>query len=125
MNGDGAAGVLEVRDRFLISGLLDDSTSGTGTWPALILGIQIDRRTLGPSPQLFPTTPASLLREFDAKGIVLTYRIPEGMTRPFVPRTALGRRLWELRQRIIDSGERLLDWEEIDREIASRRGERE
>ena len=41
------------------------------------------------------------------------------------PQTALGRRLWELRQRIIDSGERLLDWEEIDREIASRRGERE
>ena len=40
------------------------------------------------------------------------------------PRTALGRRLWRIRKRIVASGERLLDWDDLDREIADRRGER-
>jgi hypothetical protein len=40
----------------------------------------------------------------------------------FQPRTPLGRRLWELRKRIVASGEPLLDWDDIDREIAERRG---
>jgi hypothetical protein len=34
----------------------------------------------------------------------------------------LGRRLWEIRARIVASGEPLLGWEEIEREIAERRG---
>lgn len=40
------------------------------------------------------------------------------------PRTALGRRLWELRRRIVASGAPLLDWNELDQEIRARRGER-
>jgi hypothetical protein len=40
-------------------------------------------------------------------------------------RTELGRRLREIRQRIVASGEPLLSLEELDREIAARRGERE
>jgi len=40
------------------------------------------------------------------------------------PRTELGRRLMEIRQSAIDSGEPLLDWEDLEREIAERRGER-
>jgi hypothetical protein len=43
----------------------------------------------------------------------------------FKPRTALGRRLWERRVRIVASGESLLGWEDIKRELAERRGERE
>ena len=39
------------------------------------------------------------------------------------PRTALGRRLLELRAKIIASGERLLDWDEIEHEVQERRGE--
>jgi hypothetical protein len=42
----------------------------------------------------------------------------------FHPRTPLGRKLWEIRQRIVDSGEPLLDWEDLEREVAERRGER-
>jgi len=42
-----------------------------------------------------------------------------------MPRTPLGRRLWAIRRRIVASGTPLLGWEEIDREIAIRRGERE
>jgi hypothetical protein len=41
------------------------------------------------------------------------------------PRTVLGRRLWEMRARIVASGEPLLGWEDIKRELAERRGQRE
>ncbi|MFY9819846.1 MAG: hypothetical protein WAM82_00585 [Thermoanaerobaculia bacterium] len=40
----------------------------------------------------------------------------------FQPKTPLGRRLWELRKRIVVSGEPLLDWDDLEREIAERRG---
>jgi hypothetical protein len=40
------------------------------------------------------------------------------------PRTHLGRHLWKIRRRIVVSGARLLSWDEIDREVAERRGER-
>lgn len=38
------------------------------------------------------------------------------------PRTALGQRLMNIRARIVASGETLLDWDAIEREIAERRG---
>ncbi len=37
------------------------------------------------------------------------------------PRTKLGRRLWELRSRLVASGAKLLDWDDIEREVAARR----
>jgi hypothetical protein len=40
----------------------------------------------------------------------------------FQPKTPLGRRLWELRKQIVASGEPLLDSEDLEREIAERRG---
>jgi hypothetical protein len=40
----------------------------------------------------------------------------------FQPRTPLGRLLWELRKRMVASGEPLLDWDDLEREIAERRG---
>lgn len=46
------------------------------------------------------------------------------MTRStYRPKTALGRRLWEIRKRIVASGEPLLGWKELEKEIAERRGE--
>ena len=41
----------------------------------------------------------------------------------FTPRTELGRRLWEIRKRIVASGAHLLTSEEIDCEIAESRRE--
>jgi hypothetical protein len=38
-------------------------------------------------------------------------------------KTPLGRRLWSLRQKIVRSGVPLLDWEDLDKELADRRGE--
>ena len=38
------------------------------------------------------------------------------------PQTALGRRLWEIRQQIIATGEPLLSWDDLERELAERRG---
>jgi len=43
-------------------------------------------------------------------------------TAPYVPRTELGRRLMALRQEIVRSGAPLLDWDDIEREVAERRG---
>jgi hypothetical protein len=40
----------------------------------------------------------------------------------FTPRTALGRQLWEIRQRNIAQGCRLLSWDEIDARLGDRRG---
>lgn len=39
------------------------------------------------------------------------------------PRTPLGRRLMKLRAQIVASGEPLLGWDDIEREVAERRGE--
>jgi len=38
------------------------------------------------------------------------------------PRTPLGKKLLEIRRRIVASGRPLLDWDDIDREIAEQRG---
>jgi hypothetical protein len=45
----------------------------------------------------------------------------DGLAR-YVPQTPLGRRLWEIRQGIVESGEPLLDWDDVEREVAERRG---
>lgn len=59
---------------------------------------------------------------------------PSGATRattgvphksPHKRRTALGQRLWEIRSRLVATGEPLLGWEEIEQEITERRGEPE
>ena len=42
-----------------------------------------------------------------------------------VPRTRLGKKLLEIRQKIIASGRPLLDWEDLDRELAEQRGKQE
>lgn len=39
------------------------------------------------------------------------------------PRTELGRKLMSIRAKIVASGEPLLNWEEIEREVKERRGE--
>lgn len=41
----------------------------------------------------------------------------------YQPKTALGRKLMSIREKIIASREPLLNWEEIEREVAERRGE--
>jgi hypothetical protein len=49
---------------------------------------------------------------------------PAESTPTYVPKTSLGRRLWELRQQILAEGEPMLDWNDLEREVASRRGHR-
>jgi hypothetical protein len=44
---------------------------------------------------------------------------------PYEPRTALGKRLWAIRQRIVSSGVPLLSADAIDTVLAARRGQRE
>ncbi|MGH2532234.1 MAG: hypothetical protein ACRDJW_07980 [Thermomicrobiales bacterium] len=42
---------------------------------------------------------------------------------PYVPQTPLGRRLMAIREQILASGQPLLEsWEDLEREIAERRG---
>lgn len=40
----------------------------------------------------------------------------------YTPKTLLGKRLLEIRSKILASGERVLDWDEIEKEVAERRG---
>jgi hypothetical protein len=47
----------------------------------------------------------------------------QGTVSSFKPKTPLGRRLWSIRKRIVASGETLLGWDEIEKEVAARRGE--
>jgi hypothetical protein len=42
----------------------------------------------------------------------------------FQPVTTLGRKLWEIRQQIVASGEPLLGWEELEQEVTERQNER-
>ena len=51
-----------------------------------------------------------------------TAQVPITDSFSYEPRTPLGHRLWELRRQIVASGEKLLTWEEIEREVAERRG---
>ena len=44
---------------------------------------------------------------------------------PLQFKTSLGQRLWEIRSRLVASGEPLLGWEEVEQEITERRGETE
>jgi len=46
---------------------------------------------------------------------------PCGQPRP--PRTELGRKLHEIRRRIVAAGQPMLDWDGFDREMQERRGE--
>lgn len=48
---------------------------------------------------------------------------PEPVPFDYKPRTPLGRKLLEIRRRIIASGEPLLSLDELERELAERRGE--
>ena len=53
-----------------------------------------------------------------------TAELWKSIQKPKRRRTPLGRRLAELRERILASGEPLLSsWEEVDRELGDRRGE--
>ena len=47
---------------------------------------------------------------------------PQRISPAFEPKTPLGRRLWSIRKRIVASGETLLGWDEIEKEVAARRG---
>lgn len=51
-------------------------------------------------------------------------KLPERQEAPeeYVPQTPLGQRLWQIHQRIVESGEPLLDWDDVEREVAERRG---
>lgn len=47
------------------------------------------------------------------------------VTEQFVAQTEFGRRLWTIRQRIVASGQPLLGWDGIEKELHERRGDRD
>lgn len=71
-----------------------------------------------------PAKPRSRIASVNTTGLIIpTETIPENRLAPdYRPRTELGRRLMELRAQIVASGERLLDWDDVNREVAERRG---
>jgi prevent-host-death family protein len=66
--------------------------------------------------------------ESEGKPQVVMLSIPEyerllSANRVEVGQTPLGRKLWQIRQQIVATGEPLLDWDEVNQEVAERRGE--
>jgi hypothetical protein len=61
------------------------------------------------------------LKTFEAEQIASKHEC--GLRGAFVPRTELGRRLWRIRQKILQSKQRLLDWDGIESEVRQRRGD--
>jgi len=41
---------------------------------------------------------------------------------PFSPKTELAKKLWEIRQKVVNSGVSLLTWDDIELELQERRG---
>lgn len=41
----------------------------------------------------------------------------------YMPKTRLGQTLWTLRQKYITDGGKLLDWPELEKEVAQRKGQ--
>jgi predicted nucleic acid-binding protein len=70
------------------------------------------------------TTPAAVNKDANAVGREQVGGNGERQgRRAFVPQTELGHRLWIIRQRIVSSGQPLLDWQAIERELRERTGE--
>ena len=42
----------------------------------------------------------------------------------YEPRTELGKRLWEIRKRVVAAGRATMSWDDIERELSELRGER-
>jgi len=42
----------------------------------------------------------------------------------FQPKTRIGRKLWQIRQKIVASDEPLLGWKEVEQELTERRNQR-
>jgi len=59
-----------------------------------------------------------LIREHGVHPLRLEGRAEEEYT----PRTELGRKLWEIRKRIVAAGKATMTWEDIEREVAERWG---
>ncbi len=85
-----------------------------------------------------PVVPASPLT-IDRDALALGARAPKGVGQaaeskelgaeetsasPAPPRTKLGRELWAIRRGIVQSGVPLLDWDQIEAEVAARRRRR-
>ena len=49
---------------------------------------------------------------------------PDSQEPEYIPKTPLGRKLVRLRKEIVRAGVPLLDWDDLEREVAERRGER-
>jgi hypothetical protein len=62
--------------------------------------------------------PDRSLVKANVDGIGIESPIDRGV---FVPRTSMGKRLWEIRSRILRPGSQLI-WEDLDRDLGSRRG---
>lgn len=98
--------------------LLTDVSSAASGWYVNSAGLAVETW----SAQTASIHP-SAINGLDEKVWQITGRVWREST-TFRPRTPLGRRLWEIRERFIASGGRLLTEAEIEQEVAERRGER-
>jgi hypothetical protein len=102
----------------MIPQLVSDVSSMARGWFLGAAGIQLDTCLVGPKSYHEPASTA--VGGLDPE----PSRFEENHWRILVerrPRTSLGERLREIRTKIIASGEPLLTWDDIDKELAERR----
>ena len=110
---------LNCDSRFIAWSSAPERITGVQITSAYFLVVEVsecDAGFAGDAPEVASPYASLLPKRFN----VLVARRDGRMT----ARTALGRRLWELRARIVARGERLLTWDDVDREVEARRGER-
>lgn len=121
MNTAAATNTLSVERVVPVSCLQSDLSVAAGGWVLEALGFDPDAWSV-----IMPRESGTRTMAITGLDSSESLRVEADWRRmvAYTPRTALGRRLWEIRSRIVASGEPLLDWDGIEGELAERRGER-
>lgn len=100
-----------------------DSTAGSGfAWSGRPLRLPTTPPAIDPDGLALKVEGSKVLGEATRS---TEFGSHEASLAPAPPRTELGRQLWDIRRRVVESGVPLLDWDQIEAEVAARRGERE
>ncbi|MGA2263081.1 MAG: hypothetical protein ABSH28_16820 [Acidobacteriota bacterium] len=121
MNTSSKTGTPGLEESLLVPQLLKDVSSRAPGWFLVALGLSVGSWFVQ-NPSNARSQPINITG-FAEPGVSLPGELlPASFA--FRARTALGRRLLEIRKRIVERGEPLLSWVDLEREIAARRGEK-
>ena len=101
--------------------ILDERNPGEGPVPTYVFDLAIGEDDIGGFGDVVATVSPPASRGATLIGIqILREQVVRAVP---TPRTVLGKRLWDLRRKIVATGHPLFDWDDVTREIHERRGE--